>query len=171
MNETSADPSYYKMCSSLHTHTLGLFHSRSHTLRSLSQHSAPPSHYLLVKPMPELGGETKRHWADYFWKHPCRRHFIHPTRENATSWCVRQLTGYTIQIIVITGARVFSMNYCKTRKSFWHLPLKTFMKRVFLSPRLNNNRVDVSVSLGRINLQDGQTLPWCRYAAGTEPGL
>lgn len=52
-----------------YTHTQRLFLDLPliHTLCvSLSQHSAPPNHYLLVKPMPELGEETKRHREDYF---------------------------------------------------------------------------------------------------------
>lgn len=78
-----------------HTHTciyistqvisyLVLIHTLSVSL-SFSQHSAPPSHYLLVKPMPELGEETKRHWEDYFWKDLCSSHHMYPWDKNTTS--------------------------------------------------------------------------------------
>lgn len=70
-----------------HTHRLFYHHSLTPTVSfTLSQHSAPPSHYLLVKPMPELGEETKRHWADYFWKGRCSSHYIHPCKNNTTSF-------------------------------------------------------------------------------------
>lgn len=82
-----ASPSCYKVCTHLHTltHTnryieiissslLSLIHILS---VSLSQHFAPPSHYLLVKPMPELGEETKRHLEDYIWKDLSSRHHMY----------------------------------------------------------------------------------------------
>lgn len=125
-------------CAQAFTHTL-LSHHRSlpltHTRVSLS-HSAPPSHYLLVKPVPELGEETKRHGADYFWKNLRRRHFTHPPVSAPPRGCVegqyvRQPTSYTIQITVITGKSVF-VNDCKTRKLILALTAQA-LHEVFLS--------------------------------------
>lgn len=86
-----------RCCSHLHARThartyiqvfifplsLSLMHTLSASL-SLSQHSAPPSHYLLVKPMPELGEETKRHWEDYYWKDLCSSHHMYLCDNNTT---------------------------------------------------------------------------------------
>lgn len=55
--------------------SLTSFHTQTLSVSPLFfQHSALLSHYLLVKPMPELGKETKRHWEDYYWKDLCSHH-------------------------------------------------------------------------------------------------
>lgn len=72
-----------KGASRLHIHTysgyrcilllsLPLIHTHTFCQRLFFFLSA--SHYLLVKPMPELGEETKRHWEDYYWKDVCSHH-------------------------------------------------------------------------------------------------
>lgn len=58
-----------------------LSHTNSLHSVSLSQHSGPPNHYLLVKPMPELGEETKRHWEGYYWKDLCSSYHMYPWQQ------------------------------------------------------------------------------------------
>lgn len=73
---------------------LNVSHTQAHFLSvSLSQHSAPPNHYLLVKPMPELGEETKRHWENYYWKELCSSHHMYPCNKNTSSVWVQALRG------------------------------------------------------------------------------
>lgn len=95
------------MCSRCHTHPhintsylficpcfLNVSHTQAHFLSvSLSQHSALPNHYLLVKPMPELGEETKRHWENYYWKEFCSSHHMYPCNKNTSSVWVQALRG------------------------------------------------------------------------------
>lgn len=50
------------------------------------------THYLLVKPMPELGRETERHWEDYY--HSCVQHPSHlPVKQREFQFGCKQRDG------------------------------------------------------------------------------